>query len=119
VLGAIGGSAVQAVAAGAAETEAGHHPVTTAKPRDGGADVLDNARAFVSGDDGERCRHPPGRHLQVGVTQAGRGEAHQDLIRPGIVDGQVLDPETGTGLPAHRCFYAVHGRPLAREFIAA
>lgn len=77
---------------------------------DGGADGLDDARALVAQDPGQREGQSAARHPQVGVAQAGGDHADQRLVRARRVEDDVAEGEgraaglddRGTGGCGHR-----------------
>ena len=64
------------------------------------ADLLDNAGAFVPEHDRLRHRIHLVAHDHVGVTHAGRDNAHQHFVVARLAHAQLFDGE-GTALVAH------------------
>ena len=89
--------------AGAADRDEGaDDPVADLDPLDHRADLLDHSCPFVAPHDREPHRHVTGAHVVVGVTQAGGFEAHQHLVRLGVVELELDDVPPLPWLPHHR-----------------
>src|SRR5437867_939542 len=67
------------------------------------SDVLDDAGAFVTEEDREG--HAPAVRdldVEIGVEDAARGQADEDLVVPEIIEGNRLDSDTLAGRVQHR-----------------
>ncbi|GKQ33790.1 hypothetical protein ALMP_03410 [Streptomyces sp. A012304] len=81
-------------------------------PGDGRADRLDDPGALVAEDTGQREGQPAARHAEVGVTQAGRHQPDEGLVRGGVVQDDVGEGEGraaglddgGAGGDGHRAY---------------
>src|SRR5690606_32751422 len=67
--------------------------VAPAEVVDAGADLLDDAGAFVAEDHRHRPRPGAVDHRKVGVTEAGGGDLHQYFAGAGRVELDLLDPQ--------------------------
>jgi hypothetical protein len=72
-------------------------------------DLLDDARGLVAQHDGRLLErgHPVLEVVQVRVARAARGDLDEDLVRPDLRDGDVLDLEAALGTVKNRCFHVV------------
>src|SRR3546814_2894960 len=61
------------------------------------ADRLDDAGGFVAGDRGERVRIGALDEMQVRMAESAGGGADAHLVRPGLVDDDLLDNERLAG----------------------
>ena len=64
---------------------------------DGCADGLDDTGSLVAEDDGQLLRGRRGDHPEIGVADPGADEANPDLVRPGLLQVEVLEGEGGSG----------------------
>ena len=71
--------------------------------RDARADLLDDARALVAADDREARHDVAVAQVLVGVAEARRLPADQDLALFRLVEIEVDDLPVATRLPQHRC----------------
>jgi hypothetical protein len=72
-------------------------PVAYSRRGDAGPDGLHDAGSLMAEDD-RPLPHPlPVADMEVGMTDAGRGDPDPDLADPRLVESQVLDPQRLTG----------------------
>ena len=107
------GDAGLALAAGPAEPGDGDE-VALGDAGDAGADALDDADAFVAGDEGGLGLDGPVAvgGVDVGVAQARGDGAHEDLAGADLGDGPLLDDEGGVEFVDDGCLHG--GLPLPR-----
>src|SRR6185437_12896505 len=103
------GRAPAAVPAGG--DERAHHVVAHGDAVDAGPDRLDDAGALVPAHDGHAALDVADAQVLVGVAQARRGEADQDLALPRIVELELRDLPWLVEPGQDRCL-GLHVRPL-------
>ena len=83
--------------------ERGDDVVALGHARDARADLLDHARALVAADDREARDDVAVAQVLVGVAEARRLPADQDLALFGLVEIELHDLPVATRIPQHRC----------------
>ena len=101
------GRAARAAAAGWDKPE--HDMVADFEPRHAGADLGDNASAFVTTDDRQFERQVAGDEVLIGVTQARRSELDHDLALLRIVEFDVFHAPRCVDFPEN-CGLCLHLR---------
>jgi hypothetical protein len=99
---AIGRITARAARANAAIIERYQYLVSGLDLGDGAADSLDHTRAFMAEDSRERRSQRARGGDDVGVADADGTNAHEYLVRPGLVDRDGIELERAVGLANQR-----------------
>jgi hypothetical protein len=103
------GPAQAALAAG--HDERGHDPLADGDVVDAVADRRDRSRHLVAEHARHRERHRAVVHVQVGVADAARRDAHEHLARARLGVAQLLDPERPRRPADNRCLHLSSSLP--------
>jgi hypothetical protein len=79
------------------------YPLPDALPSYTCPDVCDRTRGLMPEDDGHRIHELTGHDLEVGMTEACRGDPHEDFAWAGTIARDFLDLQRLAGRVENRC----------------